>query len=86
MDAEAVDAECYAKGCTEPAATPCDRCGRLFCPEHGGHIVIQRREERSGQPTHQGVLVRLPTRVETYALCALCRSKPVPLKPLEPAP
>lgn len=81
MDAEAESAECYAKGCSEPATTSCDRCGRLFCPTHGEHIVVQRRDERTGQPTHQGVLVRLPTRVETYALCTLCRKKPVPLKP-----
>jgi hypothetical protein len=85
MDALAESTECYAKGCTESATIPCDRCGRLFCTAHGGHIVVQRREERSERLTHQGVLIRLPTRIETYALCALCVRKPVPLKPLQPA-
>lgn len=87
MDAQAESAECYAKGCTEQATTPCDRCGRPFCSTHGKHIVVQRRDERSNSNrlSHTGVLVRLPTRNETYALCALCRTKPVPLKPLAPA-
>lgn len=80
MDAEAESTACYSKDCSEPETTSCDRCGRLFCRAHGEHIVVQRREERSGRPTHQSVLVRLPTRVETYALCTLCRNKPVPLK------
>lgn len=85
MNTEAESAKCYTKGCVEPTTVLCDRCGRLFCPAHGGYIVVHRREERSERPTRQGVLARLPIRVETYALCSRCRSKPVPLKPLESA-
>lgn len=82
MDAEAENVECYSKTCTEQATSSCDRCGRPFCPAHGGQIVVQRRDERAAHSTHRGVLVRLPTRVETYALCSACRLKPVPLKEL----
>ncbi len=84
MDAEAESAECYTKGCTVPATALCDRCGRLFCLAHGKHIVVQRRDEHIGQSTHQGVLLRLPTRIETYAICTHCRNKPVPLRSLHP--
>lgn len=82
MDAQADSTECYAKGCAEQNTTLCDRCGRLFCSVHGEHLVVQRRDERSNRPTHHSVLARLPMRVETYALCALCKTKPVPIKPL----
>ena len=80
MDAEADSGTCYTKSCTEPATTPCDRCGHAFCLAHVRHLVIQRREERSQRPTHLGTLARLPTRAETYALCSHCWTKPVPCK------
>jgi methionyl-tRNA synthetase len=80
MKTEAVSTVCDTKGCTELATTTCDRCGRLYCPLHVRHLVVQRREESTAQSTHLGTLARLPIRSEIYALCTSCRTKPVPLK------
>lgn len=80
MEAQTVSTECYAKGCSEPSTSTCDRCGRSFCPVHVVHLVVQRREERSGRNARLSTLARLPTRAETYALCMTCRAKPVPCK------
>jgi hypothetical protein len=80
MEAEALSVTCDAKGCAELATVTCDRCGRLFCPNHVGQLVIQRRVEDGARPTDLSALARLPTRSETYALCVSCRSKPIPFK------
>ncbi len=76
--AEGASDSCYAKTCELPATTACDRCGRRFCAQHCGVLVLQRRDEPSEYPTHQGMLARLPMHTESYILCAPCRNKPVP--------
>lgn len=80
MNAQPVSGTCNAKDCSEAATALCERCGQSFCSAHLGQVVLHRREERSAQSTRQSALERLPTRTETYALCAACQSKPVPRK------
>lgn len=84
----ASDTPCYMKACTLPATTTCDRCGQRFCAAHCRELVLQRRDDASERPTHQGMLERLPMRTESYTLCAPCRTKPVPrdLPPPPPSP
>ena len=80
MEAVAESVECYVKGCSELGTVPCDRCGRTYCPAHVSQLVIQRRDDSSERAASRDMLARLPTRTETYALCSLCRTKPVPHK------
>lgn len=84
-EAGAQSADCSAKNCSEPGTVLCDRCGRAFCPAHVSQLVIQRREDPSKRPTSLGMLARLPTHTETYALCSPCRTKPVPRKTSQPS-
>lgn len=78
MEAECTTDTCSAKECALPATTTCERCGRRFCATHCAELVLQRRDDHSERPEHQGMLERLPTHAESYTLCASCRTKPVP--------
>src|SRR5487761_2049789 len=78
IDAESVSDTCCAKNCDLPATNACERCGRRFCAAHCGELVLQRRDDSSARPAHQGMLTRLPMHPESYTLCAPCRTKPVP--------
>lgn len=77
-DVEAASDTCSAKACALPATITCERCGRRFCAAHCGELVLQRRDDTSKRPAHQGMLERLPTHTESYMLCSPCRTKPVP--------
>lgn len=75
MSVEPGHVPCHAKGCPQIATEVCERCGHPCCPTHIRHISIMHRDERP-QPSVDAS-VRLPTRVETYALCPRCSTKPV---------
>lgn len=85
MEARAESTVCSAKDCSAPADATCDRCGRPCCPAHVRQLVIQRRDAPTERSTRLDMLAHLPTRAETYALCAACWTKPVPCKPPQPA-
>ncbi len=40
---------CYA--CSAPATATCARCGRSYCPEHGGDICAHCADPASGTPS-----------------------------------
>ena len=77
MAAQLDGVPCHAKTCTELASVTCDRCGQQWCTNHIVYVTVQRREQFNMQSPHFNALSRLPLRTETYALCPLCKGKPV---------
>lgn len=75
MSEQSEHASCHIKTCPGVAIEVCERCSHAYCATHIRHITIMHRDEPLR--SHMEALNRLPTHVETYALCLRCSTKPI---------
>ncbi len=69
-------ATCSVKECGQPAAQPCDGCGRPYCDQHLVRLTLQRRTEPDRVARDLLDLRRVPSQTETYLVCPHCHKKP----------
>lgn len=72
---------CHILACGATAVFQCASCGRACCDSHGRTVTLERRAEQLETSGHRWMLERMPTRTETYVLCARCATRPIPVTP-----
>jgi transposase len=63
---------CHIVDCDQSPTHICDRCEKPCCEQHARWVTIERRVERIELARYPRSLSRIPTRSETYLLCAHC--------------